>query len=194
MKCICKNLTACRQVRGEDSDDNLYKGIMVFMTGGMKQPIPFAVQAVLDVTTTGKWLLPKMENCIESSGNVGLTVCTLVADNHWSNVSTLNLLKKKFRQPKQLFIDHPLNHGKHIYFLFDPLHLIKNIRNKLLAAKKFVFPPSNIVSEKFSVHSPGGYVSWSDLHQIYENDLKMQAPLKQAHKLTYEVLHPGNNK
>ena len=28
----------------------------------------------------------------------------------------------------------------------------------------------------------------------YENDLKLQANLNKAHKVTYRVVHPGNNK
>ena len=37
-------------------------------------------------------------------------------------------------------------------------------------------------------------MAWSDLHQIFEQDVKLQSNLKKAHKLSYQVLHPGNKK
>ena len=101
---------------GEDNEGNLYKGIMVFMIVGLKQSIPFVVQAVPDVTITGVWLWPKMASCIESLANVGFNVRALVTDNHSSNVTAFNLLKKEFGQPEQLFIDHPLNHENWGYY------------------------------------------------------------------------------
>ena len=60
------------------------------------------------------------------------------------------------------------------------MHLIKNIRKNLLAAKKFIFLSIDFVCEKFSIHLPGAYFSKSDLHHIYKNDLKEQANSKQA--------------
>ena len=41
---------------------------------------------------------------------------------------------------------------------------------------------------------PAGYLAWSDLHQIFEHDVKLQSNLKKAHKLSYQLLHPGNKK
>ena len=32
------------------------------------------------------------------------------------------------------------------------------------------------------------------MHQIFEHDVKLQSNLKKAHKLSYQVLHPGNKK
>ena len=66
---------------GKDSGGNLYKGIMVFMTVGLKQSVSFVVQALLDITITGEWLWSKIGNCIESLGNVGFTMCALLTDN-----------------------------------------------------------------------------------------------------------------
>ena len=39
-----------------------------------------------------------------------------------------------------LFIKHPKSKTK-TYLFFDTVHLVKNIRNNLLNARKFVFPP-----------------------------------------------------
>ena len=38
---------------GVDEEGNLYKGIIAFMVVGLKQSIPFAVQAILEVIFNG---------------------------------------------------------------------------------------------------------------------------------------------
>ena len=72
------------------------------------------------------------------------------------------------------------------------LHIMKNVRNNLLAAKRMYFHLLNSIRNRINVNS--GYVSWSLFYELYENDLKLQANLKRAHKITYRVGHPGNNK
>ena len=74
------------------------------------------------------------------------------------------------------------------------MHLLKNIRNNLLNVKKYVFPTfeSKIGEETFSC--PAGYISWSDLHRVYDKDKELQGNLRKARKLSYKALHPGNNK
>lgn len=41
---------------------------------------------------------------------------------------------------------------------------------------------------------PAGEISWKLLHDVYDRDLQLQSHLRQAPKLTYRALHPGNNK
>ena len=72
--------------------------------------------------------------------------------------------------------------------------MIKNVRNNLVNAKRFVFPSFNYDKDGISIHYPAGYIAWNDLHKIFEADSKLQGNLKKAHKLTYRSLHPGNNK
>ena len=31
-------------------------------------------------------------------------------------------------------------------------------------------------------------------YKLYENDLKLEENLKKAHKISFQVTHPGNNK
>lgn len=45
-----------------------------------------------------------------------------------------------------------------------------------------------------NISSEPGYISWSDLHKIYEEDQKLDANLRKAPKLSYKALHPGDNK
>ena len=68
------------------------------------------------------------------------------------------------------------------------------MRNNLLNSIRFVFPQFDYEKDGIEIHCPAGYLAWSDLHQIFEHDLKLQSNLKKAHKLSYQVLHPGNKK
>ena len=45
-----------------------------------------------------------------------------------------------------------------------------------------------------SVHCPAGYISWGDLYNIYDRDKELSGNLRKAPKLSYQALHPCNNK
>ena len=66
-------------------------------------------------------------------------MCGLVADNHSSNVDAFTSFNDFFNFESKLFFQDSDNHGKRTYVFFDTVHLIKNIQNNLLNAKKFVF-------------------------------------------------------
>ena len=51
-----------------------------------------------------------------------------------------------------------------------------------------------MLKDEVAVSFPAGYISWADLHGVYDRDSKLPANLRKARKLTYRVMHPGNNK
>ena len=57
-----------------------------------------------------------------------------------------------------------------------------------------MFPSFSFEHNDLKISCPPGYISWCDLHKIFEKDSKLKGNLKKAPKLTYEVLHPGNKK
>ena len=179
---------------GADEEGNLYKGIVAFMVVGLKQSTPFVVQAIPEVTFNGQWLCDKIASNIENLGNAGFCVRGLVADNHSSNVNAFTSLKDLFHSESKLFFEHSANHGKRTYMFFDTVHLIKNIRNNLLNAKKFVFPEFSYNQGNIQLHCPQGYIDWADLYNIYDKDKELKGNLRKAPKLSYQALHPGNNK
>ena len=44
------------------------------------------------------------------------------------------------------------------------------------------------------LHCPQGYIDWADLHNIYDKDKELKGNLRKAPKLSYQALHPDNNK
>ena len=122
----------------------------------------------------------------------GFKVRGVVTDNHPANVSAFNSLLKE-NTGDELYVVLP-NADYRTYLFFDSVHLIKNIRNNLLSAKKFVFPAFNFEIGGVKISSLPGYICWSDLHQIHDKDQKLAANLRKAPKLSFNALHPGTNK
>ena len=57
-----------------------------------------------------------------------------------------------------------------------------------------MFPSFNFNESSITLSCPSGVISWSDLHKIYKNDSKLKGNLGKVPKLSYQALHPGNNK
>jgi len=114
---------------GADEDGNLYKGIVAFMIIGLKESIPYVVQAIPEVTFNGGWLANKMASCIDDLTAAGFCVRGVVTDNHSSNVNpTFSKLVTMYNSDSALYIEHPLNSSKKTYLFFDTVHIMKNVR------------------------------------------------------------------
>ena len=91
-------------------------------------------------------------------------------------------------------INHTSITANHINLFFDPVHLLKNIRDNVFDSQKFIF-----LSFKFDqffdlIDLPGIEISWKLLHEVYDKDEKLRANIKKASKLSYKAMHPGDNK
>ena len=157
---------------GADENGNLYKGIVAFMTVGLKESIPYVVQAIPEVTFDGEWLANKMASC-----NDNLTA--VVTDNHASNVNAFSKVVTMFISDPTHYIQHPLNSSKNTYLFFDTAHIVKNIRNNLLNGKKFVFPEF-IYNDglHININCLVGYIRWKDLRDIYDLDKELKGHLR----------------
>ena len=164
------------------------------MVVGLKSNTLYVIKASPEVSINGTWLANELDGCLSLLGENGFRVRAVVTDNHSSNVNAFSVLKKKHKSENDYSIRHPANHGKNTFLFYDNVHLIKNIRNNLLANKKFVFPKFNFNIGTENVSSSGGFLYWADFHRLHERDMKLDANLRKAPKVTYSVLHPGNNK
>ena len=179
---------------GSDEKGELYKGIIAIMIQGLKNSLPFVIKVIPEVTLRGDWLSDELSKAVSMLCHEGFNVRAVVTDNHSTNVSAFNKLISEFGTGSDLFIKHP-SCNKKTYLFFDNVHLVKNIRNNLLATKMFAFPAIDIAIGANMITSPEGSIEWSDLHKVHELDRKMMdCNLRKAPKLDYKVLHPGNNK
>ena len=95
---------------------------------------------------------------INSLNQYGFIVRAVIGDNHSSNVNASSELIKKYGDTvPNLFMKHPAYNGTYLYY--DMVHIMKNVRNNLLAAKRFVFPSFefDLFRDKIDVNS--GYLS-----------------------------------
>ena len=178
---------------GADSDGSMYKGVVVFMLQGLRQPVPVVVKACPETEISGRWLAEKLSECVTDLCKSGFQVRGILSDNHAANVSAFNILLQDCAHKDARFIVHPRSSCK-TYLFYDNVHLAKNIRNNLLNSQKFVFPAFYFSIKNIVVAlSQAGYISWRDFKDVHEEDAKLKPNLRKAPKLTYEVLHPGHN-
>ena len=76
----------------------------------------------------------------------------------------------------------------------SPIPLPKNIRNNLLAKKSIQVPSLDVTVMDDVINIPPGTIRWSTFHRVHEKDLAIECHVKKAPKISYQVLHPGNNK
>ena len=109
------------------------------MVVGLKQSIPYVIQAIPEVSFTGKWLSERMAENIHNLIQAGFCVRGIVTDNHSANINAFSSLVKTFNSESNLYIEHAQNHGKKTYLFYDSVHLVKNIHNNLLNGKSLFF-------------------------------------------------------
>ena len=120
-----------------------------------------------------------MFKCIEDLIAIGFKVRGLVTDNHGANVTAFSILLHENNGDKCNYFIHP-NVDSKTYVWYDPVHLLKNIRNNLLNRKKFVFPAFDFELNDVNIACEAGYISWGDLHKIHDIDATMDGNLRMA--------------
>ena len=99
-----------------------------------------------------------------------------------------------FSSESNYYIKQSQNSSK-TYLFYDTVHLMKNIRNKLLNKKRFVFPEFSYDDNlHIKISCPAGYICLGDLYDIYRKGKELNSNLRTAPKLSYLALHPGCNK
>ena len=176
---------------GEQEDGTMFRGIMTFMIVGLRSNVPFVIKAVPEFRIEGSWLAEHITDSLKSLHDAGFQVRAVISDNHATNVAAFReLCSLHGMDGQENVIQHPTAQETQVYLFYDSVHLLKNVRNNLLRARRFIFPPF----ESSFICIPPGEITWKLLHDVYDEDKKLQANLRKAYKLTYKVLHPGDNK
>ena len=86
----------------------------------------------------------------------------------------MSILKNEYASiPSDLFISYPYVEKK-IYVFYDSVHLLENIQNNILNAKRYIFLFNGV---SFAIPVPSGEISWSLLHAVHDKDEKLYANL-----------------
>ena len=180
---------------GCDQDLELFKSILCLMVISLTKSIPFIVPAIPIVKISGDIVRSSIVKCISLLTKEQFNLRAIIADNHPTNISAYRQLRRLYGiNDSDYIIYNPYYSEKSIYLQFDTVHLLKNIRNNLLAVKCFDLPEFYFSSPSISITISSGLVSWSSFHKIHEEDLRLSAHLRAAPKINYPVLHPGNKK
>ena len=124
-------------------DDNLkvYKSILTFMVVSSKRCVPFALKTIPLVKLSHILVRDMIISCIISLTESNFQLRAVISDNHSTNVGAYkDLLKMYPIQGNNYSIFNPKCHLSEIYLMYDTVHLVKNIRNNLLASRFFQIP------------------------------------------------------
>ena len=148
---------------GADEDGSLYKGVVVLMVLGLQKSSVFVIKASPKVKVDGHRLPNKISTSKSSLAEDGIKVRAVVTDNHSTNVSAFTHLTKMHRSSGLHCTKVPKNLTK-TYLFFDSEHIVKNIPNNLLNAKKLAFSPISIAILGEEITCGSRYITWADHH------------------------------
>ena len=184
-----RELTGCTNLL------QLYKSILCFMVVSLKQSTPYILKDIPLTKIDHHIVQNGILDCLKVLNEALFNTRAVISDNHPTNVSAFKHLKERYPcSLRENSMISPSNPDRHLYLLFDSVHLMKNIRNNLIAKGFFQIPGlSTSLMDSFFDVVPG-FIKWSVFHRIHERDLEMQCHLRKAPKISEQVLHPGNNK
>ena len=117
-------------------------------------------------------------SCLEVTTKIGFDVVLTMTDGLEANVRFFRMICES-----KVLINNPYNLLNLIFFLFDTIHLFKNIYCNLVNYGIFVCP-------SFEQDQGSITAKFSHIVQLYH--LELISPVKRAHKLTEKVLHPSS--
>ena len=138
------------------------------VVGLNKEAIPFVIKACPETKIDGDWLSHEIEESLGTLHGAGFNVRAIIMDNHSANVLAFQKLRNTYGNPDDV-LSFNFN-GRKIYNLFDSVHLIKNIRNNLINAKRFIFPTFEFDGFGDTIHADAGEIHWRLFHDTYEKD------------------------
>ena len=73
-------------------------------------------------------------------------------------------------EPNPITNFHISFNGSKIYLLYDSVHLVKNVCNNLVSAKRFIFPQFEFHGMGNEIKVTSGDISRALLHEVHEKD------------------------
>ena len=144
---------------GCNANLEMYTSILSFMVVSLRKSLPFVISAVLLVKNSGDIVYDNLNTRLLFLTQSRFRVRAIISDNHITNVKAYNLLLNNYKfQDKDYKIQNPYITDENIYLLFDTCHLIKNIRNNLVAKKFFYIPSFEFSSVNLNISFQAGFV------------------------------------
>ena len=179
---------------GVSEEKELYTSVVCFMLVSLKKPNPIVIRALPVTKLNGNLLAKAVHDCLKCANDMEIRIRAISTDNHNVNVKLFGLLSSdssdeisgsvSFRSPFD---------GSVIFLIFDPVHLIKNVRNNWLKIRRFRVPSFEAEVDVFSIHiTERSFIDWDILKKIFDKENGLL--LKKAPSLSFQALHPFNKK
>ena len=109
----------------------------------------------------------------------------LMSDNLHTNQAAFSKFHSNYKSKSSWSINHPIPNTEYseLFLLYDPVHLIKNIRNNWVTEKTQRLRFTNLDT------GYSGTARWDDLKKVYEED---QRKFLKLTKLDYRTIYPSN--
>lgn len=119
---------------------------------------------------------------LKSVEDAGFEVVRLVAGNHSSNCKMFSILSNG---PIQPVVPHPMNKNRKLFLAFDHCHILKNLRNQLLAS-------DHLLCNSGDYYSPMYLRMLLDINER-QNSFKLVRRLTRKHVFptNFEKMHVG---
>ena len=125
------------------------------------------------------------QDVVRAAHTVGLCIRVCVSDMGPANQNMWRVVGVHSRQESVVnYISHPCNSSQRLYFMADPPHLLKNVRNCLLT-QSITLPPAVVTRAQL----PSDSVTLDHVRSLV--DLQDNRQLKLAPQLTSAHLSPG---
>ncbi|KAH6933222.1 hypothetical protein HPB50_013594 [Hyalomma asiaticum] len=116
-------------------ESELATHLLAFVFVGLSSHYTIPVGYYFTRSTTGEQLHHLKMRVLQSVEEAGFEVVRLVADNHSSNCKMFSILSNGAIQP---VVPHPMNENRKLFLTFDHCHILKNLRNQLLASNRLL--------------------------------------------------------
>lgn len=165
-----------------DDPEKPARTVLVFMVRSLFKKVSFVVRFVPVFSLTGKLLLNYLLQVVRIVENSGGRTDVIMSDNLSVNRKLHDLLRSQFPMDCTYAIVHPVDTERKLHLLFDPVHLLKCLRNNWETEKtrRIMFSLPGEMNIRIAY--------WSDLIDVFEKE--KDSPIRRT-TLTYQALHPS---
>lgn len=120
--------------------------------------------------------------------NAGLTVIAVITDNNSINRKVMSLFSET--RTVDIVYPHPVDKARPLFYVVDPVHLLKCIRNNWLNQKNpgtCIFYPETFSTSSLVRVNGASFKAIRDLHASEQHSVT-----KFGYGLSYKALHPSN--
>lgn len=175
-------------VGAASNSDTLATGAYTFMVGSLLSSFEEVAHILPINNITGEQLHAVLKRVLVGLEEIGFKVLCVLSDNHSVNRKAVAIFSPSrlltFKYP------HPADPNRQLFFLFDPVHLFKNIRNNWINQKNsetsMAYPPWELNSQQPNQFSIASFQALAKLHQLEHNQL-----VKYGYNLSLKAIKPS---